>query len=127
MQPRLVTAVKCVCLLFLVGATSNAQTERGFARLATHEIEITEGCAGLLVAPAPRKVTLAPGQPLPIPLPLTCSGATLHFNRFRLTLPARTDPGMISGSQAVLDAPFTVAYDLAANWAGEGTATLRAE
>ena len=102
-----------------------AQTPRGFGRLVAHEIETAQGCGGL-VAPSPQKAALAPGQPLPIPLPVTCGDVVLRFTRLRLTLPLRTEPGALNGQQVSLDSPLIIAYDMAAEWTSGLPAMVRA-
>ena len=105
---------RLLCCVSAVAGILPAQSPRGLARLVSHELEISEGCAGKQAAP--RKLTLVPGQPVPIPLPLTCDGSTLRFNRLRLTLPLRTEAGAANGAETALDAPMTLAYDMAAEW-----------
>jgi hypothetical protein len=124
MQPGF-RGIVAVSLSLLLAGVLAAQT-RGYARLASHEAEIVEGCTGL-VSPAPRTVSLAVGQPIPLPVPLTCGTASLRVTRFRLTLPARTEPGVLSGDRFSPDTPLTIAYDLAAEWTGGTAASLGAE
>ena len=121
MQLGFGTVSRAVFLLPLAGLLG-AQTSRGFGRLVSHEVEVMEGCGA-----AVRRLTLAPGQPLPIPLPIVCAGSTMRFNRLRLTLPTRTEPGSLNGQQIALDSPMTAAYDVAAEWTGGVPLSLRAE
>jgi hypothetical protein len=86
MQLGFGTVSRAVLFLPLAGLPG-AQTSRGFGRPISHEVEVMEGYGA-----AVRRVTLAPGQPLPIPLPIVCGGSTLRFNRLRLTLPTRPNP-----------------------------------
>ena len=118
-----------LCLPLIAG-TLGAQpvSLRGYARLVSHELEVVEGCSGLLAAPpSVRKLTMAPGQPMPIPPPITCGVTTLRINRFRLTLPARTELGLFTGQQIAFDLPMQVSYDLSADWSGGLPVTIEAE
>ena len=110
----------------VVGQTVPLPPTRIIARMVAHEVEISEGC-GLTPGAPPRKLLLQPGQPLPIPGPLSCDpAATLRFNRFRLAAPLRSEAGTATAAQVSLDAPFTVAYDISAEWTGGQPAAINA-
>ncbi len=132
MQPVLFLLLRrAVCLLLAAASlvmqaqTVPLQSTRIVARMLTHEVELSEGCGNTPGAP-PRKLVLQPGQPLPIPVPMACGGTTLRLNRFRLTAPLRSETGTATATQVSLDAPFTVAYDIAGEWTGGLAATINA-
>ena len=117
-------AMLCLPLLAAI-LTAQSGAVRGYGRLISHELEVVEGCSGL-TSPASRKVTLSPGQPLPIPLPIACGATTLRVNRFRLSVPPRTEPGLFTGQQIAFDVPMQVSYDLSADWSGGLPVTIEA-